>query len=217
MATAIIGSGNIGSVLARRFVDGGEPVVLASASGTRASVLADELGGLARAASVNEAVAGADVIVLALWLNTLTEFVVEHAAQLARKVVIDPSNPVRIDEHGQMARALPDGESAAAVITGLLPTSAHYAKAFGTLGAGTLERSAHRQPLAVLFYAAADAEAEAAVERLIRLAGFEPLHVGGIAAAERLEAPSGDLTEGALNGEILDLDEARTHVIGVAR
>jgi 8-hydroxy-5-deazaflavin:NADPH oxidoreductase len=70
MATAIIGTGNIGGTLARHLVRGGEPVVLAAKDEANAAALAQELGELARAASVEEAIAEADAVVFALWLDT---------------------------------------------------------------------------------------------------------------------------------------------------
>lgn len=57
MTTAIIGTGNIGGTLARHLVRGGEPVVLAAKDEANAAALAQELGELARAASVEEAIA----------------------------------------------------------------------------------------------------------------------------------------------------------------
>ena len=71
MTTAIIGVGNIGSLLAQHLVSHGEVVVLASKNQSRAQALADELGPLARAASVNDAIAGADPVVFALWVDTI--------------------------------------------------------------------------------------------------------------------------------------------------
>jgi len=60
MATAIIGTGNIGGTLARHLVRSGEPVVLAAKDEANAAALAQELGDLARAASVEKAIAEAD-------------------------------------------------------------------------------------------------------------------------------------------------------------
>src|SRR5881394_2130247 len=73
MATAIIGIGNIGGALARDLVRGGEPVVLAAKDEANAAALAQELGELARAASVEEAIADAEAVVFAVWLDTLKE------------------------------------------------------------------------------------------------------------------------------------------------
>jgi predicted dinucleotide-binding enzyme len=213
MTTAIIGVGNIGRPLAQHLVAGDEPVVLAAKDESRAEALAKELGPLARAASVEDAIAGTDTIVFAVWLDTIKELIAKDARLLDNKVVIDPSNPLGFDESGQMFRMLPEGQSAGSVIAALLPAGAHYVKAFGTLGADALASGANREPRrAVLFYATDDDAAATTTERLIRAAGFEPLKTGGVADAERLEIPGGDLHQSSMNGRLVDLDEARTAV-----
>ena len=213
MATAIIGTGNIGGTLARHLVRGGEPVVLAAKDEANASALAQELGELARAASVEEAIAEADVVVFAVWLDTIKELIAKDARLLEDRVVVDPSNPLGFDENGQMLRTLPEGRSSGSVVAALLPPGAHYVKAFGTLGADALASAANREPRrAVLFFATDDDAAATTVERLIRAAGFEPLKAGGLADAGRIEMPGGDLHQAGLNGALLDLDEARAAV-----
>jgi predicted dinucleotide-binding enzyme len=213
LTTAIIGVGNIGSVVARHLVGGGEPVVLAAKDEARAQALAQELGTLARSASVEDAIADADVVVFALWLDTIKELVAKDADLLEGKVVVDPSNPLGFDENGQMIRTLPDGQSSGSVVAALLPAGAHYVKAFGTLAADGLASSANREPRrAVLLYVTDDDVAATTIERLIRAAGFEPLKAGGVADAGRIEMPGGDLHQFGLNGALLDLDEARAKV-----
>ena len=208
MTTAIIGVGNLGGTVARHLVGGGESVVLAAKDEAHAQALADELGPNASAASVGDAIAGADVVVLATWLDQTRELVPARARLLEDKVVVDPSNPIGFDENGQMFRTLPQGESSGSVVAGLLPASAHYVKAFGTLGAvEQLATSANREPRVVLFYATDDDAAEATAQRLIRAAGFEPLKVGGVSDAGRIEGPDGEL-----QGRIFDLDEARATI-----
>jgi 8-hydroxy-5-deazaflavin:NADPH oxidoreductase len=208
MTVAIIGIGNIGGTLARHLIRGGEPVVLAAKDEVNAAALARELGELARAASVEEAIAEADAVVFAVWLDTIKELISKDADLLAGKVVVDPSNPIGFDENGEMTRTLPDDQSAGSVVAAMLPTGAHYVKAFGTLLADTLASAANRDPRrAVLFYATDDAAAAAAIERLIGAAGFDPLKVGGVTDAGRIEVPGGDL-----NGQLLDLDQARAAV-----
>jgi predicted dinucleotide-binding enzyme len=211
--TAIVGVGNIGSALARHLVRGGEAVVLAAKDGPHAEALADELGPLARAASVEDAVAGADAVVFALWLDTIKELLPWLGGLLEDKVVIDPSNPIAFDENGQTMRTLPERQSAGSVVAALLPAGAHYVKAFGTLGAGALAAGANREPRrVVLFYATDDDRAVTTIERLIRVSGFDPLKVGGVTDAGRIEAPGGDLHQFGLNGQLVDLDQARAAV-----
>jgi predicted dinucleotide-binding enzyme len=207
MTTAIIGVGNIGGALARHLVTGGESVDLASRDESKAKALADELGPLARAAPV----------VLALWLDTIRELIPQHAHLLEDKLVVDPSNPIGFDENGQPMRTLPEGQSAASVVAALLPAGAHYVKAFGTLGADGLAGGANREPQrAVLFYATDDDAAGTTIERLIHAAGFDPLRAGGVADAGRIETPGGDLHQFGLNGELVDLDQARAAVAAEA-
>jgi 8-hydroxy-5-deazaflavin:NADPH oxidoreductase len=210
MTTAIIGIGNIGGAVARHLVAGGESVVLAATDQSHVEALAGELGPLARAASVEDAIADGDAVVFAVWLDTMRELIPQHARLLEGKVVVDPSNPIGFDESGQPFRTLPEGQSAGSVVAALLPAGAHYVKAFGTLGANALAAGAHREPRrAVLFYATDDDTAAATIERLIRAAGFDPLKAGGVADAGRIEVPGGDLYQQGLNGQLADLDQAR--------
>ena len=208
MTTAIIGVGNLGGTVARHLVNGGESVVLAAADEAHAKALADELGSNASVASVEDAIAGADVVVLAIWLDQSRELLPQLAEGLENKIVVDPSNPIGFDETGQMFRTLPEGQSSGSVVSGLLPANAHYVKAFGSLGAvEQLATSANREPRVVLFYATDDDAAEATAQRLIRAAGFEPVKVGGVSDAGRIEGPDGEL-----QGRVLDLDHARATV-----
>src|ERR1700688_1360783 len=207
MTTAIIGVGTMGSRLARRLAEGGEPLVLAARDQSGAEALATELGPLARAASVDDAIARADTVILALWLDALREVVPEEASRMENKVVIDPSNPVGFDQSGKPFRTLPDGVSSGSVVAALLPASAHYVKAFGTFGAADFDSGAHREPRrAVLFYATDDHTAAPTVERLIRVAGYEPVKAGGVADSLRIEF------FGDLNSKLFDVDEARAAV-----
>jgi 8-hydroxy-5-deazaflavin:NADPH oxidoreductase len=210
LITAIVGVGNLGSTVARHLVAGDEAVVLAAQDEAHAVGLAHELGPRAEAALVEDAIEVADVVVLALWLDQIREFVPEQARLLENKIVVDPSNPIGFDESGQMIRTLPDDQSSGSIVAGLLPASTHYVKAFGTLGADSLASSANREPRRVaLFYATDDDVAAETVERLIRAAGFDPVKAGGSAAAIRMEGPAGDLSQGGLKGALLDLDQAR--------
>jgi 8-hydroxy-5-deazaflavin:NADPH oxidoreductase len=208
MTTSIIGVGNLGGTVARHLTNGGERVVLAAKDEGHAQALAEELGPLAHAATIRDAIAEGDAIVLAVWIDQSKELLPQISQRLEGKVVIDPSNPIGFDQNGQMFRTLPVGQSSGSVVGGLLPASAHYVKAFGTLGVvEQLATGANQDPRVVLFYATDDDVAEATAQRLIRAAGFEPLKVGGVAEAGRIEGPDGEL-----QGRMLDLDEARATI-----
>ena len=214
MTTAIIGVGNIGGALARHLVEGGEPVMLAAREKPDAAALAGELGPLASAATVQEAIEAADVVVLAVWFDALKQVVTGYAGLLDGKVVADPSNPLGFTADGKPFRTLPEDQSQGSLVAAMLPAGARYVKAFGTLGAGSLADSANRAPRrAVLFYATDDDLAAAAIERLITVAGFDPVKAGGVNEAVRIEMPGGDLHQfGGLGGRLLDADQAHAAV-----
>jgi predicted dinucleotide-binding enzyme len=194
MTTAIIGTGGLGSVIARQLASGGETVRLSSADIKSARTLAAQIGRAAVVAAGNrDALQGADTVVLALRFTVLKGVIDEIADPLAGKLVVVPSNPLTTDAQGNLSRVLPEGQSSGKVVAGWLPTGARLAMAFGTLSAGLLESSSNRSPEpAVLFYATDDDRAGEEAERLIRTAGFEPVKAGGLEQSGRLEV-GGDL------------------------
>jgi 8-hydroxy-5-deazaflavin:NADPH oxidoreductase len=218
MSTAIIGVGNIGKAVATHLTDGGETVVLAASAPDQAEQLARELGRSASAAGVADAIDQADAVIFAVWLNVLEDLVRQNATHLSGKVVIDPSNPIAPDGKGGFKRTLPDGVSAGSVIAGLLPSGAHFVKAFGTVGAEKLAGAANRSPdRAVLFYATDDDMAASTAERLISAAGFAPVKAGGLDQAIRIEM-FGDLHDfGGLNGKLLTVRQARELLVVAPR
>jgi len=194
MTTAVIGTGGIGSVIAHELASGGETLRLASADNKSARMLAAEIGRAAIVAVDNDdALRGADAVVLALRFAVLKGVIDEIADALAGKLVVVPSNPVGIDAQGNVSRLLPKGQSSGEVVAGWLPAGGRLAMAFGTMSADLSESSSHRSPEpAVLFYVTDDDRAGQEVERLIRTAGFEPVKAGGIEQSGRLEV-GGDL------------------------
>jgi predicted dinucleotide-binding enzyme len=192
MTTAIIGTGGLGSAVARQLAAGGETLRLSSADQASARKLAAQVGG-AVAADNRDALRGADAVILALRFTVLEAVINEIAGQLASKVVVVPSNPVTADAQGHVSRVLPDGQSSGRVVAGWLPAGARLAMAFGSMSAGLFESSSRRSPEpAALFYVTDDDRAGQEVERLIRTAGFEPVRVGGLDQSGRLEV-GGDL------------------------
>jgi 8-hydroxy-5-deazaflavin:NADPH oxidoreductase len=194
MTTAIIGTGGLGSVIARQLAAGGETLRLSSADKKSARALAAQIGHAEIVAASNrDALQGADTAVLALRFTALKGVIDEIAASLAGQLVVVPSNPLTTDAHGNVIRVLPDGQSSGKVVAGWLPAGTRLAMAFGTLRAGLLESAVNRSPEpAVLFYVTDDDRAGEEVERLIRTAGFEPVKAGGLEQSGRLEV-GGDL------------------------
>jgi 8-hydroxy-5-deazaflavin:NADPH oxidoreductase len=194
MTTAIIGTGGIGSAIARQLASGGETLRLSSADTKSARTLAAEIGRAAVVAADNrDALAGAGAVVLALRFTVLKSVIDDIGDSLTDKVVVVPSNPLSTDAQGNVSRLLPEGQSSGEVVAGWLPPGARLAMAFGSMSAELFESASNRSPEpAVLFYATDDDRAGEEVERLIRTAGFEPVKIGGIEQSARLEV-GGDL------------------------
>ncbi len=210
MTTAIIGTGAIGSVIARQLAAGGETVRLSSADTASARTLAAQIGRAAVVAADNrDALRDADAAVLALRFPALQGVIDQIADLLTGKLVVVPSNPLSLDAQGNVIRLLPEGQSSGQVVTGWLPAGACLAMAFGTLPADLFESSSNRSPEpAVLFYATDDDRAGEEVERLIRTAGFEPVKAGGIEQSGRLEVG------GDLHGLVVGPAQARSMIHG---
>ena len=173
---AIIGTGNIGGTLAANFAAGGQDFLLAGRDLEAARKLADTLDGHAEAVTVDEAVARADVLVLAVWLDSSRQLIAQYGERLAGKVIVDPSNPVGPDGEGGYRKVIGEQESSGQILARLLPAGARLVKAFGTLSAPTLAAATRQEPeRAVQFYAADDAAAGDLVADLIRADGYEPV------------------------------------------
>jgi 8-hydroxy-5-deazaflavin:NADPH oxidoreductase len=135
MTTAVIGTGGIGSVIARQLASGGETLRLSSADTESARTLAAQIGRAAVAAadSNRDALRGADAVVLALRFAVLKGVIGEIAGPLTGKLVVVPSNPFGIDAQGNVSRLLPEGQSSGKVVAGWLSAGARLAMAFGTM------------------------------------------------------------------------------------
>lgn len=181
-----IGSGKVGSQLARKAVQNGYDVVLSNSRGpeTLADLVA-ELGPRARAATPAEAAAAADVAVVSIPLHHYPTVPVEP---LAGKVVIDTNN-YYASRDGQIA-ALDSGEkTSSGLLQEHLPTS-HVVKAFNHIYARDITDdsqpagSVGRRALAI---AADDAAARATVAELQDRFGFDVVDAGPLSESWRFE------------------------------
>ncbi len=205
---AIIGTGNIGGTVAKNLAAGGQDILLAGRDQEAARKLASSLGSHAEAVSTDEAVDRADVLLLALWLDADRQVIAEYGERLAGKVIVDPSNAVGPDGKGGYQKVIGAQESSGQILAGLLPAGARLVKAFGTLSAPSLSAAARKEPdRAVLFYAADDDAAGEEVADLIRAGGFDPVRVGGLEQAIRIEM-FGDLHEYGALGRVVTKSEA---------
>jgi 8-hydroxy-5-deazaflavin:NADPH oxidoreductase len=208
MNTAVIGLGNIGSVVAQNLMAGGRHVIVADHGPTKAQDFAKSSGGKARALSVPAAIDEANIIVLAIYLNAAQELLQEHGKKLVGKIIVDPSNPIAPDGAGGFKKIIPQDQSSGEILSSLLPAGAKFVKAFGTLAAGSLKSGARHSPEPyVLFYASDDRDAGNAVADLIKASGFTPVRIGGVSQSIRIEV-FGDLHEFGKLGKLVTAKQA---------
>ncbi|MBX3573913.1 MAG: NAD(P)-binding domain-containing protein [Mesorhizobium sp.] len=178
MKTAIIGLGNMGKGLARRLA-GKTDLVVAGRNEAAARDFASSVG--ATSTSIADAVASAEIVVLALPYAAALEFAANPA--LAGKVVVDLSNPVKPDFSGlSIGHETSAGERIQAAAG-----QARVVKAFNTIFAGLFDTPVAATRSVPVFLAGNDEGAVAAVESLAAKAGFATEKAGGLEAARLLE------------------------------
>lgn len=180
MKIAIIGAGNVGKALATSMTRAGHEVTLAATAAEHAQNAAASIGGATYAETSPDAVRGADVVVIAVpYQSAITDVAPAIRDEVAGKVVIDVTNPLRHDYSGLAT----DGRSAAEELQQALP-GASVVKAFNTLFA-----SIQANPSAGVdaLIAGDDSAAKQKVGALAESMGFNPLDVGPLANASHLE------------------------------
>jgi hypothetical protein len=184
---ALIGTGNVGGALGRRFAENGHTVVYGSRDPLAADVvtLVSVTGHGAVALSPAEAAARSHVVVLAIpW--SATEDVVRVLGDLSGKIVIDPTNP-RVMASDGFADYPPTLEDSNAERIARLAPGAEVVKAFSTLGAETmLDPSLGEGPVTIPLVGD-DRVAKALVGELAREIGLEAVDVGPLRHARIIE------------------------------
>ena len=186
MAYAIIGSGKIGSALARLLARSGIAAAIANARGPDSiAPLVDELGGSLSAVPIKEALQ-AEVLFLAIPFAAITTFA-QQAGDLTGKIVIDAMNAFNAPPE------LLRGRMSSEVVADALP-GARVVKAFNHLPAGVLARDPTQDGgRRVIYVSSNDAGAASDVAALAGRLGFAPISIGRIDEGGRLLQVNGPL------------------------
>lgn len=181
MDIGIIGTGNVGSALARGWAQAGHRILLGARDPAKASSLAAAIR--ARVVSPPE-VAQADVIVLATpW--TAAQTVLEGLGDLTGKIVIDCTNPLgRVG--GRFGLLIGHDTSGAEELAAAFP-AARIVKTLNQVGAEVMGLAGTLPRRPVMFMAADDAAAKQTVDTLLQDLGFDPLDAGDLSKARLLE------------------------------
>lgn len=184
MKIGIIGAGNVGSALGKRWAANGHRVLYGSRDPqnekVRELVLASGVN--ARAATMRGAVEDSDVVVLATpWEATAA--VVQSVAQWSGKIVVDTTNPLN---PGLQGLALGHTTSAAEEIARWTP-GARVVKAFNSTGANNMTDPTYGGEAATMFICGDDPAAKAVVVGLAQELGFDAVDAGALEMARQLE------------------------------
>ncbi|HYN33690.1 MAG TPA: NAD(P)-binding domain-containing protein [Ilumatobacteraceae bacterium] len=181
-----IGSGNIGSTVARLAVAAGHDVVMSNSRGPDTLVdLVEELGPTARAATAEEAAAAGDVVVVTIPLKNYHDVPVDD---LRGKIVIDTMNYYP-DRDGRFADLDDESTTTSELLQAHLPDS-NVVKAFNNIyfgHLGALARPSGADDRSALAIAGDDADAKAEVVGLLDEIGYDTVDLGALAEGWRTQ------------------------------
>ena len=182
MKIAVIGAGNVGGTLGKRWAAAGHDVVFGvrNPQDPKHAALVSQTG-KSRLATIAAAVASAEVVLLATPWNA-SEAAIATCGSLAGKILIDATNPLTADLSLAVGFNDSGGEQVARWASG-----ARVVKAFNTTGFNVMADPVMAGRAAVMFVAGDDTSAKAAALELAGAIGFEPVDAGPLKMARQLE------------------------------
>ena len=184
MKVALIGSGNMGSGLAKQITKAGHALVIGSRNAAKGEALARATGATFKAANAAD---GADIVIVATGYGDAVT-ALRAAGDLTGKVVVDITNPMTPDYSGL---TVGHATSAAEEIQKAFP-NAKVVKAFNTVFAQILAAGPVLDGATVpVYFAGDDAAAKATVKALVDSTGFTAVDAGGLKNARYLEPLAG--------------------------
>lgn len=184
MNVAIIGTGNVGGTLGRRWAEEGYDIIFGSrhpdSNDVRERV--ESIGERACAVQPQEAADAAEIVVLATpW--EVTEQVVTNLTGLEGKVVVDCTNPLASDLSGL---TIGHNTSGAEQVVSWAP-GARVVKAFNTTGSDNMADPVYEGGRLAMFICGDDPDAKDIVANMAEVLGFEAVDCGPLYQARYLE------------------------------
>jgi NADPH-dependent F420 reductase len=189
MKIAVIGAGNVGGTLGKRWARAGHEVAFGvrDPAEARAAALVRDAGPGARAASVSEAVREAAVVLLSVpWENA--QEALAAAGDLRGRILIDATNPVALTAEGLRQGLVIGHTTSGAEEVARWADGARVVKAFNTTGWQNMADPLYGSQGLSMLLCGDDAEARKTTADLARQLGFEPVDVGPLRSARYLEA-----------------------------
>lgn len=182
LTIAVLGAGNIGGTLGRKWAGAGHQVAFGvnDPDGKHAQTLRSELGDKVTIGSVAEALSSNPaVVVMAVPGTAMDAMIAEYAAQLDGRTILDTANRMG---GGTM--------NSFATFQQYTP-HAHIFRAFNTLGWENFANPEFPEGTADLFYCGPEGDARTTVEQLISDVGLRPMYLGGVEQVGLVDAIGG--------------------------
>ena len=195
MRIAILGAGNVGGSLGRRWADAGHDVRFGvrrpeagadAVKGGRGGGKGEALPSRCAVVAPAEAVREANVVVLATPWGAVGDALREAGADsgaLDGRPLLDATNPLKA---GFALDVGSNGESGAERVQALVP-NAHVVKVFNTTGAENIRDPSYAGAATVMVYAGNDIGAKRVAHELASTLGFDPVDAGVLMRARELE------------------------------
>lgn len=184
MNIAILGAGNVGGTLGKRWAQNGHQIVYVSREpqSEKLQVLLAETPGGTATSEIAAACADAEAILLATpW--AAVSGTLAAAGDFAGKVLLDATNPIGPG----MSLLTPEAGSGGEEVARLAP-GAQVVKIFNTTGWGNMADPLYGGEATTMFLCGDDADAKAVAASLAEELGLAALDVGGLNKAHLLEA-----------------------------
>ena len=183
----VLGSGDVGQVLAKGLKDHGYQVRIGSRTPAKLAKYSKEMG--ITAGTFGEVGRWGEALVLSV-LGSAAESVMELVGkeQVTGKLIIDTTNPLTEDppEQGVLRSFTGPNESLMERLQRAYP-AAHFVKAFNSVGSARMVDPDFQGVRPTMFYCGNDAGAKATVARVLDQFGWETADMGGVLAARAIE------------------------------
>jgi len=177
MKITILGAGNIGSTLGKKWLEAGHPVAFGvrDMHSPKVQRLRSEIGEGAKIGSIESALALGEAVLFSVPWSAVPQIAAAHAEALDGKILIDATNNFASPEINNLAslkRSAPVGK---------------IYRAFNSLGWEVFAEARIGGSQVDHFYCGADGPARLQLEELIRQVGLRPIWVGGLERVELVD------------------------------
>jgi len=182
----VLGSGDVGQVLAKGLKDHGHEVRIGSRTPAKLATYSRETG--IAAGTFAEVARWGEALVLSVKGSAAESVLRMVGKEVGGKLVIDTTNPLTEDppEQGVLRSFTGPDESLMERLQQAYP-AAHFVKAFNSVGSARMVDPDFQGVRPTMFYCGNDAAAKATVARILDQFGWDGADMGGAVAARAIE------------------------------